>query len=284
VGTLTTGQPATAIPPAPLTARSDRRWRTTLAVVITGGLLMLVVPTLIVLVTAFDTRQVIGFPPHGFGFSRFTALAQDQDLLGSAWLSLTVALAAVVIDIVLGVPAAIAFVRREFKGKAFLLSFLQMPIMLPGIVIGIALLIFVSTLAMDLSIPLLVAGHVVLTFPFVLRIAMSRMERADIAVEEAARNLGASKLDVFCRIQLPFLAPGILSGSAFAFLTSFDNLTVSLFLTPVGHMTLPVQLFFLMRFDLDPVVAAVATAEILITLGVIGVGFKMMGEDALTSL
>lgn len=245
------------------------------------GLLILVVPTLIILVAAFDTRPAIGFPPESLGLDRFADLAQNRAIIDAAITSVAVGVATVLADVLLAVPAAIALVRREFRGKAVLLGFLQMPLMLPGIVIGISLLIFFSAAGYDLSYPILVAGHVVFTFPFVLRVTMARMERADIAVEEAARNLGASTWSVFTRIQLPFLRPGLIAGAAFAFLTSFDNLTVSLFVTPVGDMTLPVQLFFLMRFDLDPVVAAVAAVQVLLTLIVIVVGLRLVGEDAI---
>ncbi|MDR1799004.1 MAG: ABC transporter permease [Bifidobacteriaceae bacterium] len=274
---------AGGVPPAPRTRAADAGWRIILHGAAAIGLIMLVVPTLIIIITSFDTRNFIGFPPAGFALERFDRLVHDQAIIDAAITSLSVAVAAVLLDVVLAVPAAIAFVRREFAGKSFLLAFLQIPLMLPGIVIGIALLIFISTVGIDLSLGMLVLGHVVLTFPFVLRITMSRMERADIALEEAARNLGASRLVVFGRIQLPYLAPGIVAGAAFAFLSSFDNLTVSLFLTPVGDMTLPVHLFFLMRYDLDPVVAAVATVQVLATLTIIVVGLRVAGEDAIVS-
>lgn len=269
------------MPPAPDTHRADVTGRAVIYGLAVIGLLTLVLPTVITLITAFDTRQFIGFPPEGFGVERFVELSQNASITEAAVTSVTVGVAAVFIDLLLGIPAAIALVRREFRGKAFLLGFLQIPIMLPGIVIGIALLIFFSTVGYDLSYEILVAGHVVLTFPFVLRVTMARMERADVSVEEAARNLGASSWVVFSRIQLPFLAPGIVAGAAFAFLTSFDNLTISLFLTPVGDMTLPVELFFLMRFNLDPVVAAVAAVQVLLTLVIIVAGLRLVGEEAI---
>ena len=269
------------IPASPDTHRADLAGRSLIYGLAVLGLLTLVVPTLITLVAAFDTRSFIGFPPESLGVERFVDLAQNASIIEAAVMSVSVGVAAVVIDVILGVPAAIALVRREFPGKALLLGFLQMPLMLPGIVIGISLLIFFSTAGFDLSYGILVAGHVVLTFPFVLRVTMARMERADVSVEEAARNLGASSWTVFTRIQLPFLLPGLTAGAAFAFLTSFDNLTVSLFITPVGDMTLPVELFFLMRFNLDPVVAAVAAVQVLLTLIVILAGIRLVGSDAI---
>lgn len=269
------------LPPASDSRVVDAAWRVSLGLLCVIGLLALVVPTVIIIVTSFDTRDFISFPPEGFTLDRFVDLVEDRAIIDAAISSLGIGVAAVAIDLLLAVPAAITLVRRDFPGKSFILGFLQIPIMLPGIVIGIALLIFFSTAGFDLSFTVLVLGHVIITFPFVLRITMARMERADLSVEEAARNLGASRWSVFSDIQLPFLLPGISAGSAFAFLTSFDNLTVSLFLTPVGEQTLPVNMFFRMRFDLDPVVSAVATVQVLITLVVIVVGVKLIGEDAI---
>jgi len=245
------------------------------------GIAALVLPTLIVIVTSFDTRDFISFPPQGLSVDRFGEMLTNPAIQSAALSSLLVGVAAVFVDLIVGVPAAIGLVRREFRGKAFLLGFLQTPIMLPGIVVGIALLFFFSALALTLSIPLLILSHVVITLPFVIRITMARMERADVRVEEAAANLGATKWQVFRQIQLPFLAPGMVAGSAFAFLISFDNLTVSLFTAPVKEPTLPIDLFFRMRFDLDPVVSAVATLQILLTLVIFVIGFRMMGEEAL---
>lgn len=275
------GAEGSSLPPVPPSRLGDRVWTLLMHGLAWVGITALVVPTLIVMVTSFDTRSFISFPPRGLSLERFADMVANRDIISAARTSFIVALAAVVIDWAIGVPAAIGLVRRDFRGKAFLLGFLQTPIMLPGIVIGISLLFFFSALALTLSLPLLVLSHVVITLPFVIRITMARMERADVRIEEAASNLGATKWQVFRLIQLPFLAPGIVAGSAFAFLISFDNLTVSLFTAPVGERTLPIDLFFRMRFNLDPVVSAVATLQILLTLVVFVIGFRMMGDDAL---
>lgn len=259
----------------------DRLGRTMLVGLAVVGLFALTVPTLIVVVTSFDTRAFISFPPEGFSADRYAGMVQSDVIRGSARTSFVNAVMAVVIDVAIGVPAAIAMVRRDFPGKAFLIGFLQSPIMLPGIVIGIAILFFYSAMGLRLSIPLLVLSHVVLTLPFVLRITMARMERADERLEEAAANLGANKWQTFRHVLLPHLGPGIVAGAAFAFLISFDNLTVSLFTAPVRQRTLPIELFFLMRFDLDPVVSAVATLQIALTLLVFTVGLRMLGTRAI---
>lgn len=237
-----------------------------LGVLATVGIAGLVVPTLIVAVTSFDTQEFIGFPPQGFSLERYREMFQSSVILRAAQISAVTSAFTVTIGAALGVPAAIALVRREFRGKALVTAFLLSPIMLPGIVIGVAMLVFSSALGLRLSLPLLVLSHVVFTLPFIVRLTMARMERIDRQLEDAARNLGAREWQVFRHVVLPQLWPGIAAGAAFAFLISFDNLTVSLFMAPVRQRSLPIELFYLMRFDLDPVVAAVAALQFLIAL------------------
>jgi len=237
-----------------------------LGVLATVGIAGLVIPTLIVAVTSFDTQEFIGFPPRGFSLARYREMFQSSVILRSAQISAVTSAFTVMIGAVLGVPAAIALVRGEFRGKALVTAFLLSPIMLPGIVIGVAMLVFSSALGLRLSLPLLVLSHVVFTLPFVVRLTMARMERIDRQLEDAARNLGAREWQVFRHVLLPQLWPGIAAGAAFAFLISFDNLSVSLFMAPVRQRPLPIELFYLMRFDLDPVVAAVAALQFLIAL------------------
>jgi putative spermidine/putrescine transport system permease protein len=246
-----------------------------------AGLLCLIVPTVIVIITSFDTRQFIGFPPAGFSFKRYLQILNSPSILESARLSAISAGVVVLIDLALGVPAAIALVRREFRGRGLLTSFLLSPIMLPGIVLGIAILFFYSAIGLRLSLPLMVASHVVFTLPFLIRLTMARMERTDPHLEEAAQILGANKWQVFRHVLFPQLKPGIYAGAAFAFLSSFDNLTVSLFTAPVRDRTLPIELFYLMRFDLDPVVSAVAAIQFVFTFVIILIIGRKLGSKGL---
>jgi putative spermidine/putrescine transport system permease protein len=225
------------------------------------GLLSLVLPTLIVVIESFDTRQFIAFPPEGFSLDRYRSVIHSSFLIQAAELSLVCSIATVTLDLLLGIPAAIALVRGTFRGKAAITAFLLAPIMLPGIVIGISILIFYSALGATQSLPLMVLSHVVFTLPFVLRLTMARMERTNQTLEEAAENLGANSWQTFRHILLPQLWPGIIAGAGFAFLNSFDNLTISLFTAPVRERPLPIELFYMTRFDLDPRVSAIAAIE-----------------------
>jgi putative spermidine/putrescine transport system permease protein len=230
------------------------------------GLASLLLPTVIVVLASFDTRRFIGFPPVGFSLDRYLAVFHSGFLIQSAELSFAASLATVTLDLLLGVPAAIALVRAKFRGRDAVVAFLLSPIMLPGIVIGIAVLIFYSFVGLEQSITLMVLSHCAFTLPFVIRLTMARMERASITLEEAAENLGAGTWSVFRLVLLPQLWPGIIAGAGFAFLNSFDNLTISLFVAPVRRRPLPVELFYMTRFDLDPRVAAIAAIEFVAAL------------------
>jgi putative spermidine/putrescine transport system permease protein len=230
------------------------------------GLVSLIVPTLIVVVESFDDRRLIAFPPAGFSLERYRAVFASDIIVNAAELSFFCALIVITLDLLLGVPAAIALVRGQFRGKEAITAFLLSPIMLPGIVIGISILIFFSLFGASPSIPLMVVGHVVFTLPFLIRLTMARMERTNVTFDEAAENLGASRWQTFRYVLLPQLWPGIIAGAGFSFLNSFDNLTISLFTAPVRSRPLPIELFYMTRFDLDPRVAAIAALEFMFAI------------------
>lgn len=230
------------------------------------SLLALVLPMVVIIIVSFDSGPILRFPPAEFSIERYIAVINNRELIEATKLSLYTSLITVLIDILLGVPAAIGIVRGNFFGKAFIVGFLQSPIMIPGIVIGIAILFFVSFAGFNVSVPLMILSHVVVTMPYVIRITVARMESANKALEEAAQNLGANTMQVFRFILLPHLMPGIVGGSAFAFLLSFDQLPVSLFTAPIIDPPLPVYLFRLLLYSIDPMVAAIATIQIILTM------------------
>ncbi len=204
-----------------------------------------------------------------------------MDFSNSVQLSLYVATLVVVADLLLGVPAAIALVRGKFRAKPFIQGFLQSPMMIPGIVIGISLLFFVSFVKQNVSVPLMTLSHVVITLPFMVQITYARMQSADIYQEEAAQDLGANRWQVFRHILLPHLMPGIIGGAAFAFLLSLDNLPTSLFTAPIIDVPMPVYLFRLLIYNINPIVAPIATLQILLTLVILFIAGRTVGAGEL---
>jgi putative spermidine/putrescine transport system permease protein len=246
----------------------------------TIALAALLLPMAVVVLVSFDSGPLLRFPPETISVERYAALTNLDGFLASLGLSLGVGVATVAIDLLLGVPAAITLVRGRFRGKAFLIGFLQSPMMVPGIVVGIALLFFLSFVGVDVSVELMVLSHVVITLPFVVRLTYARMQSADKTLEEAAQDLGASNWQVFLHIVFPYLLPGIVGGSALAFLLSFDNLPVSIFTAPVIDPPLPVYLFNLLLYEIDPIVAPIATLQIVITFIVLAIAARTVGTTA----
>ena len=192
--------------------------------------------------------------------------------------------AATAIAVVLGVAAAFPLVRGRFRGREALNALLMSPLVLPSLVYGLAALIFVSALGFSLSIGVLVLSHVAIIVPYVIRTTAASLALLDPHLEEAARSLGANIWRTFVHVVLPNLLPGIATGGAFAFISSFDNLTVSLFLAGPRVETLPIRLFSMIEFDLDPSVAAISTVLVLITLAVVLLAHRAVGLTRIARL
>ncbi|MDX1413792.1 MAG: ABC transporter permease [Candidatus Promineifilaceae bacterium] len=244
-------------------------------------LFALFLPMAVIVIVSFDSGPILRFPPEAFSFERYAAILELGGFLDSVRLSIIVALAVVAIDMLLGVPASIALVRGKFPGKSFIIGFLQSPMMIPGIVVGISMLFYVSFAGFNVSVPLMTLSHVVITLPFVIAITYARMQSADVTLEEAGKNLGAGSWQVFRHILLPYLMPGIVGGAAFAFLLSLDNLPTSLFTAPIIDVPMPVYLFRLLIYNINPIVAPIATLQIILTLVVLFVASRTIGTGAL---
>ncbi len=228
--------------------------------VFTGVLLFL--PTVVVILASFTSTAYLSFPPAGFSLRWYARLLASTEILRAARTSVIVAGLATLGALALGVLTAFPLVRGRFRGRDALLAFTLAPLMLPSIVLGIALLFFFGFLQVRLSLATLVVSHVLITFPYVMRTSAAALTQVDPALEEAASNLGASAWQTLGHVTLPLLAPGLAVGAGFAFIESFDNLALSIFVAGQRQETLPMRLFQLLVSDIDPVVAAVSTALI----------------------
>jgi putative spermidine/putrescine transport system permease protein len=228
--------------------------------VFTGVLLFL--PTVVVILASFTSTSYLSFPPAGFSLRWFARLLASEEILRAARTSVIVAALATVGALGLGVLTAFPLVRGRFRGRDAILTFTLAPLMLPSIVLGIALLFFFGFLHVRLSLATLVVSHVLITFPYVVRTSTAALMQVDILLEEAASNLGASAAQTLRHVTLPLLAPGVAVGAGFAFIESFDNLALSIFVAGQRQETLPMRLFQLLVSDIDPVVAAASTTMI----------------------
>ena len=216
-------------------------------------------PLLILLIFSLNDNNLPVFPLKGFTTDAYTAFAANEELRGSIVTSAKVAAASSAIAVVLAVLAAIALVRRNFFAKPAVSVILLSPLVVPLIALAIGLLIFLNRVpVLDPGLRAIVAGHVVLSLPYAILILAPRLERIDVRLEEAARDLGASPLRTFRSVTLPLIMPAMVSSFLVAFTISFDEIVVASFVNGTAT-TFPLYLFSQLRFPtLLPQVMAVA--------------------------
>jgi spermidine/putrescine transport system permease protein len=191
---------------------------------------------------------------------------QNADLMSALKNSAIVAGFSVVISVFIGTLAAVGMFRYKFKGKSLVDSMLYIPIVIPEIVMGISLLAFYHILNITPGLLTLIIAHVTFSMPYVCITVRSRIAGYDMCVEEAAMDLGASRLHTLTRVTLPIIAPGIMSGAMLALTLSLDDVIVSFFTTGVNSVTLPIYIFNKVKTGVTPDVNALSTVIILTTL------------------
>ncbi|TIT46114.1 MAG: ABC transporter permease [Mesorhizobium sp.] len=202
--------------------------------------------------------------------------------MSALWTSTYVAVIVAIAALVIGFAAAFAINRFDFPGKGLLQALAFSPLIVPAVVLGIGLLYLFAWMNLIQTIFPLLAGHLVLAIPYVVRTVLASLSLHNRVLEEAAMNLRATPLRVVRRITLPLILPGLLSAAIFAFVTSFGNVTVAVFLTYGGHVTLPVQLFTYLDHSYNPLVAAVSSIMIFVTLAVILTIERLIGAERLS--
>ena len=223
-------------------------------------------PIVAVVILSFNPQQFGSFPMEGFSFKWYVKLAENETILSAFKNSLILGSLTAVFSTAIGIPAAMAFVRYEFPGKNTLNTLLLTPIMIPEVVLGVALLLFIRWLQQPKSFLLLLIGHVVLTLPYVLLVVQARLVGIRRVYEEAAMSLGASPFQAFREVTLPLLAPAILAGMLFSFTISFDDVTATLFWATAQNQTVPVKIFGMLRNSISPEINALGAVMIVLTV------------------
>jgi len=233
-----------------------------------AGCLLLVLPQLIVIVTSIDPSPAAIFPPKGISFewyaNAFTRPAFREALLISVVIAAVVAL----ISTSIGTMAAVFLVRNRFLGRNVLIASLQLPVLIPEVLLGLGFLILFSRAEMRWSLVNIVLAHIVITLPYAVRVVMANLQTVSESMEEAARVLGAGPVASFVRITLPVIRSGMVSALIFSFIVSFDNFTVTAFLV-TGRGTLPIEIYAYIRTESDPTIAAIST--LLIAISIVGI-------------
>lgn len=239
-------------------------------------IVFLLVPVLVVVLAAFSQTAYLTIPPKGLTLHWFQVVLTDADYLQAGWTSLWLATTSTAGSLVLGLAAAYALHKRMVPGAEFLASVLMAPLVLPSVVLGVALLQYYTLTGLrGYSVGLWLA-HVVITVPYVVRAALAGLSSVDSALEDAARVLGADGPTSFRLVTLPLLKPGLVAGGLFSFITSLDNVPVTVFLLSASQNTLPVKIFTSVEQGVDPSIAAVAT------LLIVGTGIALVVAERWT--
>ncbi|MFO7752678.1 MAG: ABC transporter permease [Desulfobacteraceae bacterium] len=225
-------------------------------------------PIVAVVLLSFNPQQFGSFPMKGFSFRWYVELAHNPTILGAFKNSMVLGSLTAIFATAIGVPAALAFVRYEFPGKDFFNMLLIAPIMIPEVVLGVSLLLFIRWLQQPKSFALLLIGHVVLTLPYVLLVVQARLVGIKREYEEAALSLGANPFQTFREVTLPLLAPAIFAGMLFSFTISFDDVTATLFWATANQQTVPVKIFGMLRNSISPEINALGAVMIVLTVSI----------------
>jgi spermidine/putrescine transport system permease protein len=226
-------------------------------------------PILILLIFSFNNSDIPAFPLSGFTFRWYREFAANSELRGALETSAIVAAFSSLGAVVLGTLASLALTRRRLFGRSAVSALLLSPLVIPYVVFGISLLLLFHQLGIARSLLTVVIGHIVITLPYTILVLVPRLDQIDASLEEAAFDLGASRLRTFRSITLPLILPAIVSAFLVAFTTSFDEYAVASFVVG-SRVTFPIYLYAALRFPSQlPQVIAVAVVVLVISLLVI---------------
>ena len=232
-------------------------------------LLFLYVPIVILIVFSFNASK-LSARWQGISLQWYGKLFADQALLAAMLNSLIVATASTVLAGVLGVLTAVALERQPFRGQAAFEGLLLLPIVIPEIMMGVAMLLFFVMIKLPLSLVTITIAHTIFNFPVVALIVRARLRKLDPRLEEAARDLGATPWMAFRRVTLPLLMPGIIGALLMAFTLSLDDFIISFFTAGVGSTTLPIKVYGMLKTAVTPEVNALSAILVLVSMGLVG--------------
>lgn len=240
-------------------------------------ILFLQIPVIVVMLASFSETSYLTIPPQGWTLKWFEAVLTDRSYINAIWNSLVLAVGSTMISLVLGVAASYAIFRKMIPRSEALTSLLMAPLIIPSVVIGVALLQYFTLIGMRGSFWVLLIAHVVITVPYIVRSALASLSGLDLSVEEAARVLGANGFTTFRLVTLPLIKPGLVAGALFSFVTSMENVPVTIFLAGPRDTTLPILIFTSVEMGVNPSVAAVSTLLIIATALVLLIAERWTG-------
>lgn len=236
-------------------------------------------PLVVVCAVAFTPENTLSLPTTRWSLRWFEAVFHHPDFVQSFWNSLSLALASATLATVLAVPAGLAISRYSFAGRDLLNGLFLSPLVVPHLVLGVALLRLFGLVGGAGSFGWLVLAHALVITPYVMRLVLAALVGFDRSAEHAALSLGASHATVFRRITLPMILPGVSGGWLLAFINSFDEVTMSIFVTAPSTVTLPVRMYMYATESIDPLMAAVSALMVAVTAAAMVLLDRLYGLD-----
>jgi spermidine/putrescine transport system permease protein len=232
-------------------------------------------PVALVVLTSFNAETIATFPIEAYSLKWFEALFSNTRTLSSLWVSIQLGVVSSLAATALGLCAALAVTRHDFPGRQAFLVLMTFPMVAPGIVLGVSLLIFARHIGLRTGFTALFLGHTLLSLPYCTFIIVSSLARFDRTLEDAARGLGATELAVLRRITLPGISSGILGALLFGFTISIGEFVVSFFLTSAGITTLPIRIYSIVKVGITPEINAVSTIILFATFVLTIIALKL---------
>jgi putative spermidine/putrescine transport system permease protein len=238
--------------------------------------LFVLAPIFIVVVISFTSRDMISFPPEGFSLRWYKEFFTVPPWMDTFKNSVIIAVWSTLFSTIIGTLASLAL-RGKTREHPRINATILLPMMIPGVILGVSLLMFAGKIGLYGTYIPVVFAHCLWGTPYVYLIVSSVLQGIDPSLEDAARNLGAGRFKTFFLITAPLIKTGIFAGALFAFISSFGEFIMALFLTAGGQTTLPVQIFTSLKYEISPVVGAVSSLFIALTIFVIGTAVALTG-------
>lgn len=265
-----------------------RRWP--LRVIVGATLVFLYLPLITLMVFSFnDSRRNIVW--QGFTFKYYEKALSNDSLIQAFVNSLTIAFLCTIISVILGALAAVMLWRFRFPAKTAVEGSLALPIVVPEICMGVAMLVFFARvlpwpmgLPWPLNLGAITIAHISFAFPFVATVVRARLSSFNRELEEAARDLGASEWRTFWDVLVPHMQPGLIAGALLAFTLSLDDFVITFFTAGPDTITFPVKVYSMLRFSVTPEVNAASTILIVVTIALTAIGLRMQSQNETAKL
>ena len=231
-------------------------------------------PLLVVIVYSLTPTEY-GVSWEGFTLKWYQAVLANENIKAALKVSLMVAIPTVLIATAIGTITAFTLYRYKFFGRALYQGILYIPLIMPDLVIGVALLLFYTFIKLELGIFTILLAHISFSIPLTTLVIIARMQRIDRSLEDAAMDLGADEWTTMRKVTLPLLKPGILAAALLAFPWSFNDFVITFFVSGVGSSTLPIRVFSMIRLGVSPVINALGTLIVVIPLILVVIGLLL---------